>query len=171
MSLNKQPRLRKTRLRAFTLVECLVALAILGVATLTMAQVYSAVARMSRDNEFMNISLSEQMKYVEARSEINSEAIQIPSVSGTITPESTDHKINTTRYRVFISGGPVDNATGAVDSAYDDYEYEYGVDTYILLSRDGHDTAAGDAGYDWDGLYDETNSKLRYKYLLPSSPV
>jgi hypothetical protein len=147
-----------------------VALAILGVATLTMAQVYSAVARMSRDNEFMNISLSEQMKYVEARSATNSEAVVIPSVSGTITGESSDHKINTSRYRVFISGGPVDS-TGAVDSDYEDFEYEYGVDMYILYSRDVNDLTDGETGYAWDGMYDESEAKLRYKYLLPSSPV
>jgi hypothetical protein len=147
-----------------------VALAILGVATLTMAQVYSAVARMSRDNEFMNISLSEQMKYVESRSTTNTEAVKIPSAPGTISGENTSHKINTTRYRVFITGGPVKN-DGTVDAAYDDFEYEYGVDMYILYSRDVNDLTDGEAGYAWDGMYDESEGKLRYKYLLPSSPV
>jgi hypothetical protein len=133
-----------------------------------MAQIYSAVARMSRDNEFMNISLSEQMKYVEARSATNTEAVKVASTPA--PGETTSHIIDDTTYRVFISGGPVNNS-GTVDSAYDDFEYEYGVDMYILLSRDVNDLTDGETGYAWDGMYDESEGKLRYKYLLPRSPA
>jgi hypothetical protein len=135
-----------------------------------MAQVFSAVSKMSRDNEFMNISLSEQMKYVETRSGDTITAVPIPSAPSPLPAEKTTHIVDTSRYRVFITGGPRDNS-GALASTHTNFEYEYGVNMFILYSRDGHDTAAGDTGYDWDGMYDESEAKLRYKYLLPDKPV
>ncbi|MDR0975129.1 MAG: type II secretion system GspH family protein [Ruminococcus sp.] len=168
MTVKKSLWSKTKRFRAFTLVECLVALAILGVATLTMAQVYSSVARMSRDNEFMNISLSEQMKYVEARGGDTVNAVGIESTPTAI--EKTTHVVDPTTYQVAVTGGPVNNA-GTVDSAYSTYKYAYGVDMYVLYSRDVNDTMDGGTGYAWDGMYDESNGRLRYKYLLPRKPL
>ncbi|MDR0986707.1 MAG: type II secretion system GspH family protein [Ruminococcus sp.] len=168
---------RIRRLRAFTLTECLVALAILGIATLTMATVYSAVARMSRDNEFMNISLSEQMKYVEARTKYDNDATNTTAVVIEGTPasdEKTTHVVDDKTYRVFITGGPrQDNGTlGNSTYTYSNYEYEYGVNMYILYSRDVKDTSSqATTGYVWDEMYnDDSNGKLRFKYLLPRAP-
>ena len=55
----------KKHFKGFTLIECLIALAILGVASLTMAQIYASVAQRNRNNQIMNTSLSNQMSYVE----------------------------------------------------------------------------------------------------------
>jgi prepilin-type N-terminal cleavage/methylation domain-containing protein len=157
---------RNSRLRGFTLVECLVALAVLGVASLTMATIYSAVARMSRDNEFMNISLSEQMKYVEARTAGNTEAVAIEGTP--VTDELTTHGVDTTNtYYVTVTGGPADS-TGAIANSY---TYEYGVNMYVLYSRDVKDNSSADSGYVYDNMYDESKGKLRYKYLLPRNPA
>lgn len=55
----------KNKLKGFTLVECLIALAILGLATMTMAQIYGGVAKVNKNNNEINTSISNQMKYVE----------------------------------------------------------------------------------------------------------
>jgi prepilin-type N-terminal cleavage/methylation domain-containing protein len=154
------------RLKAFTLVECVIALAIIGIASLTLAQMYAGVAKITRENEFMNISLAEQMKYVEART--GGDAVE---VKGTVPAnDGADHQLTLTgQYYVNVTGGPVNNA-GTVDTAYSNNVYVYGITMYVLYSRDITDKSTADSGYVWDGLYDETSSNLRYKYLLPRSP-
>ena len=67
--------MKKTR--GFTLVECIVALAILGIASLVMAQIYAAVSQQNRLNHQNNASIANQMKYVEEKTD--SEAIRVPS--------------------------------------------------------------------------------------------
>jgi prepilin-type N-terminal cleavage/methylation domain-containing protein len=157
------------KLSGFTLVECLVALMVLGIAALTLAQVYAAVAKGTRDNEYMNISLAEQMKYVEKRD--NSAAVSIePTVSG----ETSSHELDDDSYHVIINGGPVKlNADGSIAGIATN-KYLYGVNMYILYSRDIHDEASttnnddGTTEVNDDYAYDtESSGKLRYKYLQP----
>jgi prepilin-type N-terminal cleavage/methylation domain-containing protein len=145
------------KLSGFTLVECLVALLILGIASLTLAQVYAAVARGQKESEYMNYSLAEQMKYVEARD--IGEAVKIePTVSGETSTHALDPSAS--NYHVVINGGPVGGTSNV---------YKYGVNMYILYSRDYDDTSSNAAsGYTYDA---ESNGKLRYKYLQPRTPA
>jgi prepilin-type N-terminal cleavage/methylation domain-containing protein len=155
-------------LKGFTLTECLIALAIIGIASLTLAQMYAGVAKVTRENEFMNISLSQQMKYVEERN--NAEAIP---VTGTVpSGEAASHEpvLNTGQYYVSVTGGPV-NSSGTVDTAFQNNVYVYGVTMYVLYSRDIADSGTDDSAYVWDGVYTESNSQLRYKYLVARPPV
>jgi len=55
----------KKKTKGFTLVECITAMAILGITALTIAQVYGAVARLNVRNTNMNISLAKQMEHIE----------------------------------------------------------------------------------------------------------
>lgn len=55
----------KKKLKGFTLVECIVAMAIIGVASVMMAQIYSGIAKINRDNAAANRTLNEEMDYVE----------------------------------------------------------------------------------------------------------
>lgn len=53
------------KVKGFTLVECLVSLALLGIASLIMAQIYANVSRINRENNYYNQSLANQVKYSE----------------------------------------------------------------------------------------------------------
>ncbi|MDD7428745.1 MAG: prepilin-type N-terminal cleavage/methylation domain-containing protein [Oscillospiraceae bacterium] len=57
--------MKSKKLKGFTLIECIVAMAILGIASLLMVQIYGTVAKMNRENNRMNNSLEKQMEYAE----------------------------------------------------------------------------------------------------------
>ena len=57
--------MKNTKIKGFTLVECLIALAILGIGSLVMAQIYADVSKRNLSNHNVNTSLSYQMKVVE----------------------------------------------------------------------------------------------------------
>lgn len=59
--------MKQKKLKAFTLIECIVALALIGFASLLMAQVYGSVSKLNRSNSELNVSLVEQMKIVETQ--------------------------------------------------------------------------------------------------------
>jgi len=54
-------------LKGFTLVECVVAMAILGIASLVMAQIYGSVAKINRENHRANQSLSQTVAAAEKK--------------------------------------------------------------------------------------------------------
>lgn len=60
--------MKKNKLKGFTLIECIVALAIIGIASLMMAQIYSSIALINKNNAKLNETLSSQM--VQAENEI-----------------------------------------------------------------------------------------------------
>ncbi|MDR0942988.1 MAG: type II secretion system GspH family protein [Ruminococcus sp.] len=155
------------KLSGFTLVECLVALMVLGIASLTLAQVYAAVAKGRRDNEYMNYSLAEQMKYVEMQTA--SEGVKIEPIASQVSGEKTATipAPAASTYQVKIKGGPaIDNPGGTTTFLYD-HSYAYGVNMYILYSRDINNAGSDDATYAYP---EESSGKLRYKYLLPRTP-
>lgn len=55
----------KKKIKGFTLVECIVAMAIIGIASVMMAQIYSGIAKINRDNAAANRTLNEEMKFCE----------------------------------------------------------------------------------------------------------
>jgi prepilin-type N-terminal cleavage/methylation domain-containing protein len=161
------------KLSGFTLIECLVALAILGIGTLTLAQIYTAVAIQSRENEFMNISLAEQMRYVEERSTNNVDSIAIVGNTPATAAELSSHSLDTSAYHVVMDGGPRRSTDDALANGYSGYSYKYGITMYVLYSRDIKNNSSSEDDFAWDGLYDTagdatgSRSNLRYKYLLP----
>jgi prepilin-type N-terminal cleavage/methylation domain-containing protein len=169
--------MKNKRLSGFTLVECLMAMLILGIGSLTMAQVYAAVAKQTMENEFMNISLAEQMAYVEQRSgdTVASVAISspVPLTQTLLAEEMADHELNDDSYHVIVKGGPRHFNTNAVDSEHAAYEYKSGVAMFVLYSRDVNSNNSKSDAYAWGGSYDSkgdakgNQSNLRYKYLLP----
>ncbi|MDR0943197.1 MAG: type II secretion system GspH family protein [Ruminococcus sp.] len=145
------------KLSGFTLVECLVALMVLGLASLTLAQVYAAVAKGRRENEYMNYSLAEQMAYIEGFDAGDTDVVEIEQ---TVTGEKASHTLNTsaTNYHVVINGGPKGGTSNV---------YKYGVNMYILYSRDIEGRSSEDTDYAYP---EESSGKLRYKYLQPREP-
>lgn len=91
--------MKKTK--GFTLIECLVALAILGVSSLLLAQAYTALMRISNQTNSLNYSLNYQM----ADAEVKSASVEDITVSGSkikITNSTTgkDYSLDTAVYMV-----------------------------------------------------------------------
>ena len=137
----------KKRFRGFTLIECIVAMAILGIASLIIAQMYAAVSTRNKMNHLVNSSLSNQMAYVEKYTD--SEAVSI-TYSGTITTKPP-HISNPSNNTNVVKIERTDNGD----------LYSFPVDVYVLKSRDRHDNQLGN-----DSGYSEEDYNLRYKYVL-----
>lgn len=171
----------KKSFKGFTLIECLIALAILGIASLVMAQIYASVSRINKNNHDVNTSLAYQMKLVEEKTE--SDRIEI--YYGDTTNKADTHSITV---KDPLTGNPGDGAppsqtTGSlVQKNYieikkivkdtsgapgatklGEEKYSFPVDIFVLLSRDANDKASNDANYNGTN---EKNINLRYRYVL-----
>ncbi len=179
----------KKRFKGFTLVECLIALAILGIASLTMAQIYAGVSKRNKSNHYVNTSLSNQMAYVEKYTD--SETVKI-YYGGS---DTKDPNVNTTDKKPPHSGAGVstnkNNFVKIVRVKSDgksldkNQTYSFPVDTYVLYSRDnknvnslGKDEDGNSVGFSaqYDEFFEsesdptkEDNYNLRYKYILGHS--
>ena len=143
------------KLKGFTLVECLVAMAVLGIASLTIAQVYGAVALMNRDNHVNNTSLSEQMRYVERQT--GAEAIHVPAENPALQVYPTGHEhagefVNEERPQLATT----DSQIVVFKSGLDGTEYTVGADIYVLESKD----------VDGNTISDDDGRNLRFKYMI-----
>ncbi|MCM1329094.1 MAG: prepilin-type N-terminal cleavage/methylation domain-containing protein [Ruminococcus sp.] len=148
------------KFKGFTLVECLVAMAILAIAGTLMASIYANVSTRNNYNNFNNTSLANQMKYVENYEKINTAKIANTYSSASTPPSGTN------------SGT---NAYVKVTKGSDTYTFP--VDIYIMYSRDKDSKKSTDSDYgaiadnfstnstdkNSDG---ENRSNLRYRYLL-----
>ena len=62
---------KKRSLKAFSLIEVLVAMAILGVCSLLLVSMYASVSMRMRSNNQINDRMSEQQKYVETKTQLS----------------------------------------------------------------------------------------------------
>ena len=138
----------KKTFKGFTLVECLVAMAILAIAGTLMAEIYAAVATRNNFNHFNNSSLTNQMAYIEKYT--HSKTVTIESThTGTTPPSGTN------------------SGTGAyikITNSTTNDVYSFPVDIHIMYSRDTHDVGSDEAAY--SPMYAENEHNLRYKYIL-----
>lgn len=147
------------KIKGFSLIECIVALAILGIASLTMAEIYANISRINRNNHMVNTSLSYQMKEVETKTETS--AVKIPS-GETVFDGDPPHM------------RPGDNVNYFyIENTATNEIYSFPVDCYVLLSRDQNNEPSmlyndvTDTWYDnpaYEGKEDNEIS-LRYKYM------
>lgn len=149
------------KIKGFTLIECLIALAILGIASLTMAQIYASISRVNMNNHLVNTSLSYQMKIAEEKTE--TEAVKLPSneaASQTMPP----HLRTGVKYMRLERSDTND-------------VYSYPVDCYVLLSRDADNNASKtynpitgtwSDNPNYSGAT-EKDISLRYKFVTGSS--
>lgn len=178
----------KKYFKGFTLIECLIALAILGIASLTMAQIYAGVAKRNRNNQIMNTSLSNQMSYVERYTA--SQAVPIYYGKTTNTPDPEAKKTSTTKYPPHKKSVSVNSnyvqitkvkpvPAGASDPLeYDplndkyktanresDSTYSFPVDVYVLLSRDNNDVNSSDSSFSgqYNDLLENPDSTKAYE--------
>lgn len=161
----------KRNFKGFTLVECIVALAVLAIASLTMAQIYASVSQRNRNNHLVNTSLANQMAYVEKYTGTEAYFIPYYSMSGqngvySTSPDPEADEGSTTKKPPHESKK---NVTGTkppyvkIVSSYDNSAYSYAADLYILKSRDTNDKDPDDADYTGEA---QTDYDLRYKYLI-----
>ncbi|MCD7729957.1 MAG: prepilin-type N-terminal cleavage/methylation domain-containing protein [Oscillospiraceae bacterium] len=151
----------KSKFKGFTLVECLVALAILGIGALVMAEIYANVNRINLDNHLVNTSLSQQMKYVEKYTD--SETVKI--VYGTTeSGKKPAHKLSGTSNNNYITikSNYQSSSYSSAITFNDTDTYSYAVNIYVLLSRDSDDLDSDDAGYSGES---EDKYNLRYRYM------
>ncbi len=124
----------KKTFKGFTLVECLVAMAILAIASTLMASIYANVNRRNNFNHFNNTSLANQMAYIEKYE--NAQTVKIeydePATPTTTPPSGTNS--GTSAYV------KITNSTTSES-------YSYPVDIYIMYSRD----SAGQSSTNDDG--------------------
>ena len=172
--------------KGFTLIECLIALAILGIASLVMAEIYANISQINRNNHNVNTSLSYQMKVVEEATGTDSIPIYYGSSSNANTPD--EHSVNSSTGAK--DGAPPSKASGALaqknyleltkyksDGTLGTETYSFPVDIYVLLSRDQNNepskkynsttkTWYDNPNYNGD---DEKDYSLRYKYIVGHS--
>ncbi|MGN1137314.1 MAG: type II secretion system protein J [Oscillospiraceae bacterium] len=154
------------KIKGFTLVECLIALAILGIGSLIMAQIYANVSRINLSNHNVNTSLSYQMKVVEEAT--GADSISMYFGGGTTsTPDPNAADSSTTKYPPHKQGiSDLTKPNIKIVGSYGSHTYSYPVDIYVLLSRDANDKASDDS--DYSGA-DEKDYALRYKYIVGHS--
>lgn len=145
----------KRKFKGFTLIECLVALALLGVASLTMAQIYASVSKMNLKNHQNNTSISNQEQFIETELKEKG-AVEIKYGQSILAtnppPPSGDNEATKSYIQIKDSSGNT---------------FSYPVDIYVLRSRDGSDRGSDHAAYNGP---DETKTYLKYRYFLAHNP-
>lgn len=176
------------KVKGFTLIECIVALAILGIASLTMAQIYANVSMRNRDNHLVNTSLSNQMEYVEKATDTEAVPIYFGNSDtqkshadgdATSTDRKPPHKTNEAVNNNFVQIVRCKPKTGDPTKVehVDDETYSFPVDIYVLYSRDQDNdsskvctvAANGDKTWSNNPNYNgesEAKYNLRYKYIV-----
>jgi prepilin-type N-terminal cleavage/methylation domain-containing protein len=187
----REGQFMKKKIKGFTLVECIVAMTIFAIASLTIAQVYVTVNAIQKENEYMQYSLANQMKYVENDTQSQAVDIKLTTVYPSVAASGNAYTVyggaggtpmnNVVKmYKIYPgSNGTVEGFEGIV-SAGDDTTldpltgrqttYYVGVDMFVYKSRTGSSSTAGeDVTYDASGraYTDESNTNLRYKFMKP----
>ena len=153
----------KKTLRGFTLVECLVAMAILAIASTLMAEIYASVSVRNNFNHFTNTSLANQMAYIENYE--NAKTLPITNGYTGTTPPHTDTTISNSGTNAYVK----------VESSYKrsgkNSVCSFPVDIYVMYSRDTHDVGSNnedgnDNSVTYSPVYSEEDNNLRYKYIL-----
>lgn len=175
----------KKTFKGFTLVECIVALAILAIACLILGGIEASVARTNTYNHFTNSSLSNQMAYIERYE--NADTVKIENNYSGATPPSGSNT-GTTAYVKITKIKQIPTTSGTNPSEYDplstsfktanrvsNSSYSFPVDIYVMYSRDTQNKGSNEAGYgDVAANYsgkgaNEKEGNLRYKYILGAS--
>lgn len=169
----------KKTFKGFTLVECLVAMAILAIASTLMAEIYAAVSQRNTFNHFMNTSLSNQMAYVEQYIDAKTVPIYYGNTADTPDPQAATssttklppHKKSTTTNYNYVKVTKLGKDASGKDAPVADSTYSFPVDVYVMYSRDtsnvgGNNKDENDHTASYSQRFSEKDNNLRYKYLL-----
>ena len=161
--------MKNSKIKGFTLIECLIALAILGIGSLVMAQIYADVSKRNLSNHNINTSLSYQMKVVEEATGADSIGMYFGGLDPSTglpkpDPNSADSDTNKKPpHKQGIGAADLSKPNVQITGSYGSHTYSYPVDIYVLLSRDANDKPSTASDYKGD---DEKNYALRYKYIV-----
>ena len=169
--------MKNSKIKGFTLIECLIALAILGIGSLVMAQIYADVSKRNLSNHHIHTRLSDQLKVVEEATGADAISMYFGGLdgSGQPKPDPNSADSNTDKkppHKQGISATDLSKPNVQIVGSYGSHTYSYPVDIYVLLSRDANDepskvksgtTWNDNANYKGD---DEKNYALRYKYIV-----
>lgn len=161
----------KKTFKGFTLVECIVSLAILAIACMTLGGIEAAVAQKNNYNHFVNSSLSNQMAYIEKYE--NADTVKI---ANTYTGSKPPNDSSNTDVKAYVK---VTKLTDENGTAIKNNTYSFPVDIYVMYSRDTHNIGSNNkdadgktvsygnvaSGFSKDGT-SEKEGNLRYKYIL-----
>lgn len=183
----------KRTFKGFTLVECLIAMAILAIASTLMAGIYASVSERNKFNHFNNTSLANQMAYIEKYEkaatlpiyygglDASKKTKKDPEIAGTRKPphEHVGTNTGTSAYvqiQKLDSSGNLVTGSETVGSTKGVPKYSFPVDIFIMYSRDTQDdastkpTATGsnerEVNTSYSPIFGEQNDNLRYKYVV-----
>lgn len=184
----------KRTFKGFTLVECLIAMAILAIASTLMAGIYASVSTRNKFNHFNNTSLANQMAYIEKyenaatlpiyyggldASKKTQKDSEITSNSRKPPHEHVGTNTGTSAYvqiQKLDKNGNVVTTSETVGSTKGVPKYSFPVDIFVMYSRDTQDdastkpTAVGsnerETNTSYSPIFGEQNNNLRYKYVL-----
>lgn len=176
----------KKAFKGFTLVECIIAMAILAIAGTLMAEIYATVSSRNNFNHFMNSSLANQMAYIEKYTDSESVPIYFGGLDSSKKPKKDSEIDGATATRkapheyassnsgttAYVQVQKLDNSGNEVSTD----KYSFPVDIFVMYSRDTSNDASGQAKassqYEredntaYSQRYSEKNNNLRYKYVL-----
>ncbi|MGN1416598.1 MAG: type II secretion system protein [Oscillospiraceae bacterium] len=149
--------MKSRKLKGFTLIECIVAMALIGITSLLMVQVYGTIAKMNQDNNRINNSLEKQMEIVENELKTNNgdsavTVTRITSYDGTVATKCD--QITFTR----------SNTGMGLKFTQTPLKSEADIDMYVIgINGSTTDEYVVDSsGKTLD------NNTVRYKFILPS---
>lgn len=172
--------MKNSKFKGFTLIECLIALAILGIGTLVMAQIYANVSKSNLSNHNINTSLSYQMKKVEDATGSDAIAMyfggedsstHLPIPDANAADSNVDKK---PPHKQGISATDLTKPNVKLVSSYGSHTYSFPVDIYVLLTRDGKNNPSkvynsGTGTWSDNPSYKGPTEKdiaLRYRYIV-----
>lgn len=159
------------KIKGFTLLECLIAMALIGITSLLMVQVYGTVAMMNKDNNMMNNSIERQMQYAEkqltevANSSPDKDAVKIVELSS-YGKTGADGEIDKDKGGMEIEMASESKTMFGSSFYVDEYTCPY--DLYVIgIEKDNADGQAVDdyARGTVAKYYDDNN--VRYKFIKP----
>lgn len=176
----------KKTFKGFTLVECLIAMAILAIAGTLMASIYANVSQRNNFNHFMNTSLANQMAYIEKYTDSESVPIYFGGLDSSKKPKQDSELKSTPPTRraphEYVSNNQGTTAYVQIqkldknESVVSTDKYSFPVDIFVMYSRDTGNDASGKAkasseyeredNTSYSQRYGEKNNNLRYKYIL-----
>lgn len=154
----------KKTMKGFTLIECIIAMAIMGIASMLMVQVYGTVALMNRDNRKMNVSLEVQMEYAENQLaeeggdvKIGRYANYTPVTSEPTSPTAPPKDTNGgTKSGTLTDGIKFDMKDATKKAKFDNPDKSSEIDLYVIGTNNG---SSENPNYD--------SNTVRYKFILP----
>ncbi len=158
------------KLKGFTLVECLISLAVLAVASLVMAQIYASVGSINRQNHYMNTSLAAQMALVEQR-DVDTETIKYNTTGEpvifkrlSVNYRTDDYKFN--EYYNATAAPGVPNADNTTPGKYLPVDHKYDVGVRALKRLDENKNVIPESFSSSNGSTERAN----YKYFEKPDP-